>query len=143
MDSITLTMSFRNITDLGLFNELTMPSQPSQLIAIKVSKVVSAILMTFFLTGCLGAKPFQPPPSTFRMWKKEGANSKEVKRAMLHCGYPNPEGINTNWSRNEIALVQECMYKQGFRRTDNYRICATADEANLPACHSHGISDLK
>jgi hypothetical protein len=99
-----------------------------------VQRLTGIMLMMLFFTGCLGVKPFQPPPPTFKMWEKEGANSNEVKGAMLQCGYPNVEGINKNWSINEVALTQECMYAQGFRRVDNYRICATKDEENLSAC---------
>ena len=65
--------------------------------------------ITFMLAGCLGSKPFQPPPPMFKSYIKEGATEEDIKRSMLECGYPNVHGGNANDTNEDVAKRENCM----------------------------------
>lgn len=104
----------------------------------RIAQFSLAFLM-IFLHGC--AKPFQPPPPTFKLWEKPEASDDEVKRAMLECGYPSPFGGGGK-TNNEIALMQLCMGKNGFFYHPQLRLfcvtypmldaCQVANEGKIP-----------
>lgn len=94
--------------------------------------LVCLALVVFFLSGCFGIRPFQPPPPQFKMWSKPGVSEEEVKRTMLSCGYPHIAGTNRDTSPNAGAAMFVCMRKNGFKDTQGFELCQYSP--NLPAC---------
>ncbi|GAB2590512.1 hypothetical protein ISP15_17655 [Dyella jejuensis] len=84
------------------------------------------ILVSFaiFLNGCLGYKPFQPPPSGSEIWKKEGASEAMVTLALLECGSREPRGrvpgLQETETVNDDVLTRLCMEKSGFTSDSQY-----------------------
>jgi hypothetical protein len=87
-----------------------------------------------FLSGCLGWKPFQPPPPEFESWSKSGASVLEVKKSMLECGYPSPYEATRHGdpvNQEEFASMYMCMRSSGFIFSDGgYDFCSRSNELN-------------
>lgn len=67
------------------------------------------------LIGCLGIKPFQPPPDDYQAWMKSGASEQDLKMALLECGYPSPYNSGKyNFSLEEFVAANRCMETSGF-----------------------------
>ncbi|MFZ3088594.1 MAG: hypothetical protein WA123_11075 [Methylotenera sp.] len=76
-------------------------------------RVLFFFLIAYSLIGCV--RGFQPPPPEHETWRKQGANSLEVKKVLLECGWYSPRGINPYESTNqEIAQWDRCMKNSGF-----------------------------
>ena len=91
------------------------------------------------VAGCLKSIPFQPPPTEYEMWVKEGASMIEVQKATLECGYPDPFNSGRyRRSMNEIVLSDLCMQASGFHYSSdrNWRtyMCPEAAWDRIPAC---------
>ena len=71
------------------------------------------------VTRCFGYKPFQPNPYEYERWSKPGNSELDVRKAMLECGYPSPNGvrdrmITLSTTPDEIALMYRCMSDSGY-----------------------------
>ncbi|MFO1257336.1 MAG: hypothetical protein U1E78_02795 [Gammaproteobacteria bacterium] len=83
------------------------------------------------LTGCPSA--FQPPQETIFLWKKRGTTYSEIENEMLDCGYPSAAGAKPGTDKNEVALMQLCIQKKGYRfAIEKGTFCDIYP--NLPAC---------
>jgi hypothetical protein len=96
-----------------------------------VYKIIISISAFFILIGCVGGKPFQPPPPEFKQWVRAGATEEDVKLMMLECGFSNSYG-NAKMGDNEYAESQNCMIRRGFKHTSGFNICR--NNSDLPAC---------
>jgi hypothetical protein len=71
------------------------------------------------LSGCLGYKPFQPPPAPSKSWTKGRTSEVDVAAALLECGVIEPRarvpGLKERMSHDETALALLCMEHDGFR----------------------------
>jgi hypothetical protein len=120
--------------------------QTAEVMCLRVGNVMrkngfsSATLLSMFLTGCFGFRPFQPNPPEYQDWSKKGIGELDIKKAMLECGYPSPyeirmdEGIDVN----DIALVHMCMRANGFVY-DRGRYVFCDHWRELRACRSGAI----
>jgi|GEM_PF-2248829 len=99
-------------------------------------KLKIIFLSSFLLTACLGFKPFQPAPDEYKSWIKSGVTNKQVKEALLQCGYPSIYGFNKkSYIPNEVALAEKCMFNKGFNYSSGYKgMCSIGNRKNLPAC---------
>lgn len=96
-------------------------------------KLLIALLMIGPLSGC--AKPFQPPPAEFSLWKKTGVSEEQVKHKMLSCGFPDIDGFVGNYTHEAAAAAEQCMIRDGFRRRGSWKgVCSLASSASLKAC---------
>jgi len=103
----------------------------------KMLKVFFIGFLSFCMCACFGGKLFQPPPSMYKTYVKEGASENIVKNAMLECGYLNPEGGKENDINNEVARREICMFGKGFKYRSGYKgMCSLPGKSTLPACQS-------
>jgi hypothetical protein len=80
---------------------------------------VTALISVQLLTACFYRKPFQPNPYEYERWSRPGDDQLDVRKAMLECGYPSPNGvrdrmINAEATPEEIALMYMCMESNGY-----------------------------
>ena len=84
-------------------------------LAVRWSIIFSFVVI---LGGCLGYKPFQPPPPPSESWTKAGTSEADVAAALLECGFPQPRGRvpgrQQEMSLDEDALALLCMERSGF-----------------------------
>jgi hypothetical protein len=83
----------------------------------KVNMIIPGMLL--LLTGCLGHKPFQPNPYEYERWSRRGEDELGVRKAMLECGYPSPNGVRDRMvdmsaTPDDIVLMYRCMGESGF-----------------------------
>jgi hypothetical protein len=82
-------------------------------------QMMAFMLIVAMLSGCLGYKPFQPNPHESERWSKPGQDEFGVRKTMLECGYPSPNGVrdrmvSLNATPDEIVLMYKCMSNSGF-----------------------------
>jgi hypothetical protein len=106
------------------------------------SELYPLVVFALLLSGCLGYKPFQPPPYDEERWRKSGLSNDEVVKALLECGFKTPRGRllhrgEGEMTLNEVASSIGCMEKNGF--ISNYEdswvaYCRAVQDQRLPAC---------
>ena len=88
------------------------------------------------LEGCFGYKPFQPNPYEYERWSKPGDSELSVRKAMLECGYPSPNGVRDRMislatTPDEIVFMYKCMGNGDYLYDGKkYNVC------------QHGYSDF-
>jgi hypothetical protein len=86
-------------------------------------KFLAAFSLTVILSGCLGYKPFQPPPNPSESWSKPGVSEAGVTAALLECGFTQPRGrvpgLLEPMSLDDDALGLLCMERSGFVTTQD------------------------
>ena len=94
----------------------------------------TAFLIFALLSGC--AKPFQPAPVEYTTWGMNNASKDQIIKQMLKCGFPNADGFSgRSRTMEEVASVEQCMFKAGFKRNDGYRgICLGRNSDHILAC---------
>ena len=97
---------------------------------------VLLVLMSFTLVACFGFKPFQPSPTAFKRWHKQGVSEGGVKQTMLECGFNNLYN-NGRMEDNSYAEAQNCMLQKGFTHSSGFNICSLKSSQNLPACQKY------
>jgi hypothetical protein len=81
------------------------------------------------LAGCFGYKPFQPNPYEYERWSKPDDSEFAIRKAMLECGYPSPNGvrdrmISLSTTPDEIVLMYKCMSNSGYLYDGKkYNVC--------------------
>jgi hypothetical protein len=78
-------------------------------------KKVLIVLSSVLLAGC-----FQPPPSQFAYWSKNGTDREELVRAREECHHINPDGRKDTGSMGRTSDDQDlsvdiCLLKKGFK----------------------------
>ena len=100
-------------------------------------KILLVGILVLTMTACSAEKPFQPNAPTYTKWFKESVPEDGVKEAMRQCGYKDLYGYGGDrGSTNEdIAKRQNCMFKNGFQRSDGYKgICSLSGAEKISAC---------
>lgn len=86
-----------------------------------MTKIFFVLLFCTLTGGCLGYKPFQPPPDESHRWKKMGASEDAIVMALLECGHPYPRGYSSGYTKmistDEATLTASCMEGDGFIST--------------------------
>ena len=100
---------------------------------MKKNKFVFLFSWYLFVIGC-SAKPFQPPPAEFLMWKKIDGKPADVRLFMKQCGFNNPYNNNGKMTADEYAKSQKCMTSLGFRDKSGFDMCAGLKGKKLEAC---------
>lgn len=103
---------------------------------MSVIKILLVGTLALTMAAC-GFKPFQPNPPTYTMWLKVNVSEDGVKKAMQLCGYKDLYGYGgSRGEKNEdTARMQNCMFKNGFQRSDGYKgICSLIGAEKISAC---------
>jgi hypothetical protein len=94
---------------------------PNSQISCQSVRLANGVIILFFsiaLSGCIGFKPFQPPPGPSESWAKAGASEGDVTAALLECGFTQPRGrvpgLQERMTLDEDALALLCMEHSGF-----------------------------
>ncbi|WP_412057406.1 hypothetical protein [Bartonella sp. DGB2] len=95
-------------------------------------------LLSISLSACYGALP----PPDYKTWIKPGADSLQVKKSMLECGFPEIWGLSEPFSKmtpNDTVMADRCMeqagYKSKYAPVGFHAFCLrTGDDPYLPAC---------
>lgn len=100
-------------------------------------RTVFLIVLASALTACWGRQPFQPPLASFQVWYKPGASPLQIKKALLECGKPHPQGESSPpkpmRTANEQAETENCLLAAGYRKPDEYSSWCNL-QPELPAC---------
>jgi hypothetical protein len=105
-----------------------------------VKKIMVSLVFMFstILTACFGYKPFQPNPFEYERWSKAGEEETNVRKAMLECGYPSPNGVRDRMvsmsaTPDDVVMMYRCMTNSGYLYDGkNYDVCGT--ESGLASC---------
>lgn len=96
------------------------------MLSLQTRRMRSLILILLFstLTACWGRRPFQPPLASFQVWYKPGASPLQIKKALLECGKPHPQGESSPPKPMRTAIEQakteNCLLAAGYRKPDDY-----------------------
>ncbi|WP_039760415.1 hypothetical protein [Bartonella queenslandensis] len=107
-------------------------------------KILFNLLSLLILLTVTGCDMDKPPPEYVSMWKKPGADSTEVGKALLECGMPSLidlDSANDNRSLNQMATTDACMVQAGFQYKDKWAgtWCQNFKEENLSICRSGAV----
>ena len=82
---------------------------------MRTKRLLPITIMSMLLSGCLGFKPFQPPPYAYEYWVKPGATEADVGKALLECGANPMMDKRYPVTLNEAVLAALCMEANGFK----------------------------
>lgn len=103
------------------------------------------VFWMFVAQGC--QEPFQPVDPDYKTWQGNSASTLEIKKKILECGGPNPEGTSgPDVPLNVFFLMALCLEESGFsamryagkgQREVKQFWCA--NHPDLPACQPGAI----
>ena len=94
------------------------------------NKLLILFLIMIIFNSCNIDKP---PPSMSKYWERDNTTISEKINIMYQCGYPSEVGAGGfGFKTNEIAEMQLCMIKKGFKIKGNDHFCKSYP--HLPAC---------
>ncbi|WP_208433225.1 hypothetical protein [Bartonella taylorii] len=104
-------------------------------------KLLSGIVL-LSITGCDIENIDKSPPGEVYWWEKPGADFTEIGKALLECGMPSPNDLdseNREVSNNGWATIHACMIQAGFHYKGRGNWCYTFKEENLPICRPGAV----
>ena len=83
----------------------------------------------------------RPNPYEYERWSRLGDDQIAVRKAMLECGYPSPNGvrdrmITTETTPDEIAMMGRCMTNSGYLYDGKVFDVCRAGYSDVSACQS-------
>lgn len=101
------------------------------------------IVFASALGACNAYRPFQPNPDEYERWSKPSDDVVAVRKAMLECGYPSPNGVRdrmiqtvADTTPDQIVMMYRCMSGSGYLYDGKkYDICR--DYRDVESCRSN------
>ena len=123
-----------------LFSHACIRAYPRSIVECGMKRIFTlALIVAPLLSACFGYKPFQPNPYEYERWSRLGDDELAVRKAMLECGYPSPNGVrdrmvSVTTTPDEIVMMYRCMTNSGYLYDGKpYNVCQ-GGYSSLSAC---------
>lgn len=102
---------------------------------------ICLLFLSVSLSGCV-AKPFQPNPDEYSLWRRSGTATDDIKRNMMECGFLNSY-TSFGMSEESYAKAEVCMINRGFTNTDGIMCSKEEYQRRLATCQAVLESGVK